>query len=473
MNYDNQKKGWPLQLGGLLEAPPLAISSPICVVGLSIFSLLLCIGLLALGWLLVDLLSGDQKRASEATKAALPILAGVVGLPLIVWRLVILDRQTKISETKTQIDRETHYTSIFSRSIEQLGETREVKRATQTPDGPSDTTITVPNIEVRLGGIHSLARLAEESVRDREKIQNVLLAYVRENSWSDRNGAQPTPLSSNDNPAHRWAYSYREGNITAETEAALKAWEGEQTSQQKQAKAWGNSLRETRVDVNEAIDAIPKSSELANTPQLRFYECLFVGVKFGKDVLELCHFDRCTIVQCRFDHSSRYKFSGCTMIDCTFSDVSSAKIDLRRSRLQSVSIDKAANSSIDIRSTTATSLRISGIDKSTIRIMFSALYKSQLSGTETKKIHLDLPYSSLAGGRFRNLALTATSDMSDCTLANTALDFVDFSAVNLISENALARTDANPASKPPLSQERPFLWADFDPDYTEEDDIPF
>jgi hypothetical protein len=102
----------------------------------ALFVALVLIAILAIGWLFADLVSGDQKRASEAVKAALPILAAAIGLPLLIWRLRILDRQTRISEDKTRIDRETHYTSIFSRSIDQLGQTREVKSLNDNEELP-------------------------------------------------------------------------------------------------------------------------------------------------------------------------------------------------------------------------------------------------------------------------------------------------------------------------------------------------
>jgi hypothetical protein len=262
---------------------------------------LIFIAILAIGWLLADLVSGDQKRASEAVKAALPILAAAIGLPLLVWRLRILDRQTRISEDKARIDRETHYTSIFSRSIDQLGQTREVKSFNPNDESAESIARTAPNIEVRLGGIHSLVRLAEESVRDRGKIGHTLLSYVRENSWSDRNGIAVIPVEKPRNSSWDWSYAYSDGKITEEAEAKLISWEKNNAEQLKQQRSWGAVLKETRVDVNEAIDAIPKvRSEPFKEEKLRFYECLFVGVKFQTAILDLCRFDRCTFVRLFF-----------------------------------------------------------------------------------------------------------------------------------------------------------------------------
>jgi hypothetical protein len=248
------------------------------VIGLSIFVLLICIGVLGLGWLLADLLSGDQRRAAEATKAALPVLAGAVGLPLIVWRLLILDQQTKISEAKTQIDRETHYTSIFARAIEQLGQTREVKRTVQSEAGKEETTTTVPNIEVRLGGIHALARLAEESARDRDKIGNILRAYIRENSWSGRAGDLITKPTWD--PASAWTWSrYPHSQVPQrETRTAKDAWIEAITKQVKELDAWSINVPETRVDVNEAADIGRYARDDAST-QMVLDDCMIVRCK--------------------------------------------------------------------------------------------------------------------------------------------------------------------------------------------------
>ncbi len=182
---------WPINLSNL-KSPPQWFATGATIV-VSLFAiLLLFLAAVAIGRLAFDLLGDDHLRASDAVKSLLPIAAAALGLPLIVWRLVILSQQTRISEIRAQIDRETHYTSIFSKSVEQLGQTREVIETRDAAGALATITRTVPNIEVRLGGIHSLARLAEESKRDASKIENMLLSYVRENSWSNRRGEAAT-----------------------------------------------------------------------------------------------------------------------------------------------------------------------------------------------------------------------------------------------------------------------------------------
>ena len=299
-NPETQRDIWLIEFDRLKW--PASLSATLVTVGLVILVLLLFIATLAMGWLLVDLVSGDQKRAAEATKAAFPILVAAIGLPLLVWRLRILDRQTRISDEKTQIDRETHYTSIFSRSIDQLGQTRELKKSVSTENGIEETSKTVPNIEVRLGGIHSLSRLAEESVRDREKIGNLLRSYIRENSWSDRTGQIADKLTWLRHSIWPWSYNLSTNPNDAEALEDRNTWVSKTDTQIGRAQKWTSDLPETRVDVNEAADALEAHADSAKSEtKPTLYECLFVGRHFNRLFLAQTQFRRCTFVRCTFD----------------------------------------------------------------------------------------------------------------------------------------------------------------------------
>ena len=74
---------------------------------------------------------------------------------------------------KLDIDREGLITDRFTKAIEQLGATRE------RLDGKTGRE---PNLEVRLGAIYALERLAKDSEKDHWKIMEVLTAYVRQNA---------------------------------------------------------------------------------------------------------------------------------------------------------------------------------------------------------------------------------------------------------------------------------------------------
>jgi hypothetical protein len=66
-----------------------------------------------------------------------------------------------------QVNHEGQITERFTRAIDQLGATND-KRG--------------KNLEIRLGGIHALARIARESDKDHWPIMEILTAYVREHA---------------------------------------------------------------------------------------------------------------------------------------------------------------------------------------------------------------------------------------------------------------------------------------------------
>src|SRR5215218_2830839 len=116
-----------------------------------------------------------QGFASVAQAAAVG-LAGAVGLVglFFTWRSL---RQTRESQAQTQentqrtleLTEQGQITERFTRAIDQLGATYE--------------TTGKPRLEIRLGGVYALERIAWDSPeRDYSTVMEVLTAYVRENT---------------------------------------------------------------------------------------------------------------------------------------------------------------------------------------------------------------------------------------------------------------------------------------------------
>jgi hypothetical protein len=73
----------------------------------------------------------------------------------------------RATQQKLDIDREGQITNRFTQAVGQLG--------AELKDGK-------PNLEVRLGGIYALERIARDSPRDHWTIMEILTAYVRQNA---------------------------------------------------------------------------------------------------------------------------------------------------------------------------------------------------------------------------------------------------------------------------------------------------
>ena len=115
---------------------------------------------------------GQNQSLFDQVRASMLVIAAWYGVPFLIWRMLLADRQTQATEMQTQaadkqteINRESHYTDLFTKAVEQLGATHQ--------DGK-------PAIEMRIGAIFALERLAKDSERDYGPIIETLAAYIRE-----------------------------------------------------------------------------------------------------------------------------------------------------------------------------------------------------------------------------------------------------------------------------------------------------
>ena len=127
----------------------------------TILAILLAVAIIYLVYEYVVILRRQPDELFARVRAILLTLAAVVGLPFLIWRTWIADRQN-------QINRESHYTELFGKAIELLGATRNEEDGTP-----------VPVIESRVGAIFSLERLSKMSQNDYGATVETLSAYVR------------------------------------------------------------------------------------------------------------------------------------------------------------------------------------------------------------------------------------------------------------------------------------------------------
>jgi Pentapeptide repeats (8 copies) len=169
-------------LAVILRKFPL-LRLPTALVATSIFVILLL-------WLLpkwqirhvVGLDSSSRfDRENEARKTLSQILGGLVLLVgfYFTWQNLAITRESQVAAEKAtqdnlRIAQEGQITDRFGKAITQLGDTK---------------------IEIRLGAIYALERLAKDSPKDHWSIMEVLTAYVREHAKVDsvKKENQPSP----------------------------------------------------------------------------------------------------------------------------------------------------------------------------------------------------------------------------------------------------------------------------------------
>ncbi len=115
--------------------------------------------------------------SSSPNLGAGALIAALLGAPFVIWG-------TYIKFQALGFQREGHITDRISKAVEQLGAEKTVKRVDTRGLSVEET---VPNIEVRIGGLLSIERIAQDSVkydkgRDHVRMMEILCAYVRNNA---------------------------------------------------------------------------------------------------------------------------------------------------------------------------------------------------------------------------------------------------------------------------------------------------
>ncbi len=205
----------------------LAIIIPLAILWVALFLL----AVWAAFWATYQLLQPHAATSSPQTSGlgALglgTLLAGLLGAPFVIWGTVLKHRTVGFQK-------EGHLTDRISKAVEQLGAEKTVKR-----HGSEET---VPNIEVRIGGILSLERIAQDSTaydygRDHVRCMEMLCAYIRENAPASLAPEHPNPADGLDK------------SLDEIRESARKVL------------LWANELPSPRVDIAMAIKVIGKRS---------------------------------------------------------------------------------------------------------------------------------------------------------------------------------------------------------------------
>ena len=134
----------------------------------------------------------DMRWGAIAFVGLLTALAGLLGTPLALLRVYTTERQTRTAE-------QSHVTDQISKAVEQLASVKTVRRQRKTSKGilsyedldgkkgidpkkPIFEEITLPHIEVRIGGLFALERVKNTSKNDHLQIMKILCAFIRENA---------------------------------------------------------------------------------------------------------------------------------------------------------------------------------------------------------------------------------------------------------------------------------------------------
>ena len=125
----------------------------------------------------------DATANAEATRNiafAIAAFAGMLAvLATVPFRLVrawIAERTARVAESNL-------ITDLLNKAVEGLGAEKTVKRTVTREDGTTFVDErTAPNLEVRIGAILTLERIARDNAAEHVRVMDILCAYIRENA---------------------------------------------------------------------------------------------------------------------------------------------------------------------------------------------------------------------------------------------------------------------------------------------------
>jgi uncharacterized protein YjbI with pentapeptide repeats len=163
-----------------LRAKLGAADWPLCLfgAGLTIWLVLALAFLAGLGAVLVQMPEAlaDGDRLVLLTLAAL--MAGLSALVALPFKLV----STGQAERQTHAQEQGFVTDRINKAVENLGAEKVRKVTEYDEESPRTREITVPNVEVRIGGLFALDRIARENLGFHVQVMQIFCAYVRQNA---------------------------------------------------------------------------------------------------------------------------------------------------------------------------------------------------------------------------------------------------------------------------------------------------
>ncbi len=118
-------------------------------------------------------MDADAVHVSEVVRNYAIVAGGFIGIAIAYWRARASNRQAEASVSQAKTANRDHITDVFSRAVGLLAAER---------------------LEVRLGAIYTLRRIAEDFPDFSSTIIDLLSAYVRERSQEYEGDAMPVDI---------------------------------------------------------------------------------------------------------------------------------------------------------------------------------------------------------------------------------------------------------------------------------------
>jgi uncharacterized protein YjbI with pentapeptide repeats len=273
----------------------------------------------------------------------------------------VANQNAAIANKTVELTESRLITERFSKAIEQLGSDK---------------------LEVRLGGIYSLERIAKDSERDHWTIMEVLTAFVREKSPVERPQSKAKESFVQHWLQQRQMEKPSLSPVTKDVQAALTVI----------------GLRDEEKDQGKSLDLSFSNLTLANLNKAKFNRAFLIGANFGRANLNSAIFSEA------FLHGA--SFSEAFLDSANFADAKLSDADLSRAYLNSAIFSAADLSRANLSSTDLIDAKLNNA-----RIGFADLSDANLNDADLSNANLisaNLSESSLIDAKLDGARLDST-----------------------------------------------------------------
>lgn len=366
-------------------------------------------------------------------------LGAMISAPLALIRVWTTERQTRTAE-------QGHMTDRISKAVEQLGAEKTVKNA--------EGERTVPNIEVRIGGLLSLERIAQDSVRydagrDHVRVMEILCAYVRENAPASDAVDFPLP-----------AWKPLKDDATADEKARHLEWRKVRFANHfdSNTRQWAGSLEGPKEDIALAVRIIGRRD-----PQQRAIESTW-GPEADETAVWVFDTPCPVLTEPAEDraHGAEKITAHEAALDQwtgTLFTYRGYRLDLRKTHLQAADLSNLVLSGCRLDGA-----RMEGADLRGARMEGAFLRRARMEGA-------DLTGARMEGAFLTGARMEEITSLSDASFRQTALKDVDLTQVPITQEH-VNESFGDASVTLPEGVIAPRHWPDWDMPYFESDGFP-
>ena len=386
--------------------------------------------------------TSSLRDIAQGSALLLGVLAAAATIFFSVIRVWINERNARATEDGLITDR-------INKAVAGLGTEKTVKRQRVndkgeaihvhddhgTPDltKPVYEERTEPNLEVRIGAILSLERIAQDSARDHIQIMEILCAYIRQNIADRRIPALPDDYGPD--LLQGWGFEGHE-DLRHDIDLALKVIErrdprrrAEETQGEAPYRLGLRRLAATRLDLSR------RDLRGADLTGAELQGAYLAGAKLQGAFLSDADLQGANLlgVQLQRANLTRADLQGAFLSDAELQDA-----NLSGALLNWASLTDAKLQGANLRGAELSRAGLSGAQLQGAQLQSAAFWGTELRAADLGRSnllganlgHANLQRADLKGADIRSAEFDAATDLSSATLRGALLSDVDFTNVD-------------------------------------------